>query len=81
MVRSVNTEELYQWCRIPFDQMQTHPDIRIPFRLTDDSASMGMLMARELADEIVAQASFQSNMRFLMTAIIKSIQAVEPLVL
>jgi glucosamine-6-phosphate deaminase len=52
MVSSVKTEELYQWCRIPFDQLQMHPGIRIPFRLTDDSDSMGKLMARELADEI-----------------------------
>ena len=50
----IKAEELYKWCKIPFDKLQEHPEIRIPFRLTDDSDSMGRLMARELADEIIA---------------------------
>lgn len=66
MVSSVNTEELYQWCRIPYDKLQNHPDIRIPFRLTDDSGSMGMLMARELADEIKANNSAGKSTRAII---------------
>jgi len=52
MDNSVKAEELYQWCKIPYDQLENHPALKVAFRLTEDSNSMGILMARELADEI-----------------------------
>jgi len=48
----VKPEELYQWCKIPHDQLENNPALKVAFRLTEDSVSMGMLMGRELADEI-----------------------------
>ena len=45
--------ELYQWCKIPCNDLLTHPDRKIPFRLVKDSTEMGALMARELVDEIL----------------------------
>jgi glucosamine-6-phosphate deaminase len=45
--------DLYEWCRIPFDQLERHPQRKIPFRLCRDSVEMGAIMARELVDEIV----------------------------
>jgi len=50
-------EELQSWCRIPAEELPGHPDRKIPFRLCKDSAEMGLLMARELADEVLANAS------------------------
>jgi len=47
-------QELYQWCRTPYDQLVTAPGRKIPFRLCRDSDEMGALMARELVDEIQA---------------------------
>lgn len=46
-------KELYEWCRIPFDQLEGHPDLKLPLRLCADSEEMGRLMARELVDEII----------------------------
>jgi len=51
-VSFVTAKELYQWCKIPYDQLETHPDRRTPFRLCKDSAEMGQIMARELVDMI-----------------------------
>ena len=48
----ITRQDLYEWCKIPYDQLETHPERRIPFRLCRDSAEMGQMMARELADEI-----------------------------
>jgi glucosamine-6-phosphate deaminase len=45
-------ENLYDWCRIPVKELGQHPDLKIPLRLCSDSAEMGQLMARELAEEI-----------------------------
>jgi len=44
--------ELYQWCKIPYQDLPHHPDRKIPFRLVKDSTEMGNLMARELVEEI-----------------------------
>jgi glucosamine-6-phosphate deaminase len=45
-------EELYAWCRIPYDALESHPARRIPFRLCRDSREMGQIMARVLVDEV-----------------------------
>lgn len=52
MNQFITTKELYQWCKIPFGQLENHPEKKVPFRLVKDSQEMGNLMARELADEI-----------------------------
>jgi len=43
---------LFEWCRIPYEELPGHPRARVPFRLCADSECMGRLMARELVDEI-----------------------------
>ena len=43
---------LYRWCSVPARDLPTHADLRVRFRMVRDSAEMGMLMARQLADEI-----------------------------
>lgn len=48
----VDKKKLYDWCRIPVDQlMQT--ETKIPFRIVKDSKEMGDVMAGELLEEIV----------------------------
>ena len=48
----ITQRELYAWCKIPYQQLENHPLLKVPFRLCDDSAAMGKLMARELVDEL-----------------------------
>jgi glucosamine-6-phosphate deaminase len=43
---------LQEWCRIPATELENHPARKVPFRIAADSAVMGALMARELADLI-----------------------------
>jgi len=54
---SISPKELYEWCRVPYQELEGHPDLKIPFRLIKDSEGMGRLMARELVDEMQAAAS------------------------
>jgi glucosamine-6-phosphate deaminase len=53
---SITAQELYAWCKIPYGDLETHPQRKIPFRLCRDAEEMGRLMARELVDEIQAHA-------------------------
>jgi glucosamine-6-phosphate deaminase len=48
----ITQKELYSWCKIPYQQLEKHPLLKVPFRLCEDSVAMGKLMARELVDEI-----------------------------
>ncbi len=48
----MDTKQLYEWCKVPADALSEHPKRKIPFRLVSDSAAMGMLMARDFADDI-----------------------------
>jgi glucosamine-6-phosphate deaminase len=54
MSDTITTASLYQWCKVPYDKLENNPDRKVPFRLVKDSDEMGLLMARELADEIKA---------------------------
>jgi len=50
----VSASDLYEWCRVPVEELSTHPGVRVPFRLVTDSAEMGRLMAREFV-ELIAE--------------------------
>ena len=54
MSNPITAAELYPWCKIPYDQLENNSQLKVPFRLVKDSTEMGMIMARELADEILA---------------------------
>ena len=49
---SIDPRDLYRWCAVPHEELESHPDRRVPFRLVRDSAEMGGIMARELVDAI-----------------------------
>ena len=49
---TIDRRALYQWCRIPFDELEARPDRKVRFRLVKDSAAMGECMARELVEAI-----------------------------
>ncbi len=51
---TITPQELYAWCQIPYSELESHPDRKIPFRLVSDSVEMGNIMARELVDHISA---------------------------
>jgi len=49
---SVRTRDLVEWCRVPAEELEQHPNRRVPLRIVRDGAEMGRLMARELVDLI-----------------------------
>ncbi|MDO8683240.1 MAG: hypothetical protein Q7N50_07155 [Armatimonadota bacterium] len=50
----ITPKQLYEWCKIPYQDLGNHPRLKTPFRLCADSPEMGRIMARELVDEIQA---------------------------
>jgi glucosamine-6-phosphate deaminase len=48
----INKKDLYNWCKIPVNELENHPDLKIPFCLTKDSDEMGEVMARDFVADI-----------------------------
>lgn len=63
---SISPKQLYKWCKVPYQELEGHPDLKVPFRLVKDSESMGQLMARELVEEIQAAASRGERFRAII---------------
>jgi glucosamine-6-phosphate deaminase len=56
-MNSIPAKLIQEWCRIPAQELENHPARKVPFRLCADSAAMGLIMARELADLIASHNS------------------------
>jgi glucosamine-6-phosphate deaminase len=54
-MNSIPAKLIQEWCRIPAQELENHPARKVPFRLCADSAAMGLIMARELADLIASR--------------------------
>jgi glucosamine-6-phosphate deaminase len=50
----VSKADLYKWCKIPGNELEKHPQLRVRFRAVRDSAEMGKLMAEDLSAVIEA---------------------------
>jgi glucosamine-6-phosphate deaminase len=51
---SINIKDLYSWCSIPAEELVKQRQLKIPFRIVDNSEEMGEVMARDFVDEIKA---------------------------
>jgi glucosamine-6-phosphate deaminase len=63
---TIDRRSLYEWCKVPCRELEGHPKRRIPFRLVQDSAAMGDLMARELVAEIEAANTRGEQLRAII---------------
>jgi glucosamine-6-phosphate deaminase len=54
---SINIKDLYNWCSVPAEQLLSHPGLKIPFRMVNNSEEMGEVMARDFVDEIKSARS------------------------
>ena len=48
----INLKDLYNWCKIPAEELVDHPDLKTAFKLVRDSDEMGEIMARDFIIEI-----------------------------
>jgi len=62
----ITPRALYEWCQVPYDELESDTNCKIPFRLCLDSAEMGELMAHELVEEIRAHNARGENTRAII---------------
>jgi glucosamine-6-phosphate deaminase len=61
-----SAKELFDWCKIPVQELVNNPSCKIPFRLVRDSAEMGKLMALELVDIIEQNNNIDKSTRAII---------------
>ncbi len=54
---NIRPKDLYKYCKIPYGELENHPDLKVPFRLVIDSEAMGRVMAEELVKLINERAT------------------------
>lgn len=62
----IDLQELYDWCKVPHETLADHPQLKTPFRICRDSEEMGMIMARELVEEIKAHNQAREQTRAII---------------
>lgn len=45
-------KKLYEWCAVPAEELEEHPERKVNFRMVESSEEMGLLMAEELVNAI-----------------------------
>ena len=50
----IEKKQLYDWCAVKANDLESHLKRKVPFRTVADSAKMGEIMAREFCDDIKA---------------------------
>jgi len=65
-VSDISKQDLYRWCKIPAEQLEQHPELKVPFRMVADSATMGRVMAEELIAVIEANNSRKLRTRAIV---------------
>ncbi len=59
----ITPRDLYEWCRIPYQELEEHSQRKVPFRLCRGSQEMGEIMAWELVEEIEAHNRREATIR------------------
>lgn len=62
----ITPRDLYEWCRIPYQELEEHPQRKVPFRLCQGSLEMGEIMAWELAEEIEIHNRGEATIRAII---------------
>lgn len=62
----INKKDLYNWCKIPANQLVNHPQLKIPFRLVAGPKEMAEVMARDFAEEMKAANARGAEIRAIV---------------
>lgn len=54
MVSLIDPHDLFTWCRIPAEELEHHPQAKVPLRIVPTPDDMYRELARTMADEVLA---------------------------
>jgi len=53
MPSTMNPTELFDWCRIPTEQLENHPKAKVPILVLEKPEDVHHFIARQMADEVI----------------------------
>lgn len=62
----LDRRDLHRWCSVGTDDLQGHPDLKVPLRICADAAEMAQIMACELADAVTEAATAGTTLRAII---------------
>ncbi len=54
MSSAIDVNKLYEWCRIPADRLEDHPDSKIKLKIYDQKSEVSVVAGNMMADEVIA---------------------------
>lgn len=84
---TMDPKKLYEWCRIPADQLENHPDSKIKLKIFENKADAPVEVGNMMADEVIAnnkagkprngccRQDLWGSMLLLLRELIKSVSA------
>lgn len=66
MSSSINSENLFKWCRIPADQLENHPLAKVKIKILETPDDVHRWVAKEMADEVKANNEKNRPTRWIL---------------
>lgn len=68
MTSRINKEKLFEYCRIPMDELENHPDSRIKIKIFDKSDQTMEYAGNMMAEEVIANNKVGKMTRWVLPA-------------
>jgi len=68
MTSRIDKEKLYEYCRIPVDELEKHPDSRIKIKIFDESPQVMEFAGNMMAEEVIANNKAGKMTRWVLPA-------------
>jgi len=66
MTSRIDPDQLFAWCRIPTEQLEGHPQAKLPFKVLTTPDDVHRWTARAMADEIIANNAAGKPTRWIL---------------
>jgi glucosamine-6-phosphate deaminase len=68
MTSRIDKQKLYEYCRIPVDKLENHPDARVKIKIFGESAQVMEYAGNMMADEVIANNQAGKMTRWVLPA-------------
>lgn len=66
MTSFINESDFFSWCQIPADQLEDHPNAKVPIRILPTQDEVYKVIARLMADEIIVNNENRLPTRWIL---------------
>jgi glucosamine-6-phosphate deaminase len=68
MSSNIPLNKLYEWCRIPADELENHPDSKVRVNISDEKNEVSVIAGNMMADEVIENNKKGKPTRWILPA-------------